>query len=513
MIPPPPPCPDGSRRLAVRCDELGERGAEGTAVVGAGGEEVGLEGERGGVSLLHPGSARVGQGEGATPAVLRVCPTGEEAGVLQGRHEAGEVTRVDTDRVGERRLSDAGIGLDEAGDDVVRKSQRLAAEGPGRGAVGEACGIHEQVAEAVGEAGRRVHLATVDHEAPRTLTELLGTPHYRGMTAHNRFEGYEQPLPAAVLAAGFRHRFVEVPGARLHVVVAENGRPPLLLLPAQMGTWQTYTPVLPALAEHFSVAAVDLRGHGASTWTPGDYSWDSVGGDLVHLLPRFTDRPAVVAGNSSGGVVTLWLASRHPELVSALVVEDAPVFSAEMPRFRDRDRFVYAGLTHLVEAIGDVGNRRLADYFRGQVMPVSETRTKQMPGWLCDRMQRSLDAHARRHPGVPARVGRPWPRRLGDLFTSLDMFDPDFARAFVDGRFYGDVDHAELVAAVTCPTTLLHGDWHRYEAWGLVGALDDDDARRFCDLAPQTRYVRMKGNHVLHHDDPAGYVAEVCRFA
>ncbi len=30
----------------------------------------------------------------------------------------------------------------------------------------------------------------------------------------------------------------------------------------------------------------------------------------------------------------------------------------------------------LVNAIGDIGDRDLADYFRGQVMPVSETRSR-----------------------------------------------------------------------------------------------------------------------------------------
>ncbi len=50
-------------------------------------------------------------------------------------------------------------------------------------------------------------------------------------------------------------------------------------------------------------------------------------------------------------------------------------------------------------AIGDIGDRDLADYFRGQVMPVSETRTKEMPEWFVSFISRKLKQTAARRPG------------------------------------------------------------------------------------------------------------------
>lgn len=51
--------------------------------------------------------------------------------------------------------------------------------------------------------------------------------------------------------------------------------PALLLIPAQTDSWWSYEEGLPLLAGHFQVFAVDLRGQGRSTWTPGRYTLDN----------------------------------------------------------------------------------------------------------------------------------------------------------------------------------------------------------------------------------------------
>ena len=57
----------------------------------------------------------------------------------------------------------------------------------------------------------------------------------------------------------------------------------------------------------------------------------------------------------------------------------------------------------------------------------------------------------RRHPGEPSGFQAWWaPAVLGEFFRSLSMFDPDFARAFVDGRMYGDFSHAAALRATRC---------------------------------------------------------------
>jgi alpha-beta hydrolase superfamily lysophospholipase len=54
-----------------------------------------------------------------------------------------------------------------------------------------------------------------------------------------------------------------------HVVAGDPARPALLLIPAQTESWWGYEAAIGLLSNHFQVYAVDLRGQGRSTWTPG----------------------------------------------------------------------------------------------------------------------------------------------------------------------------------------------------------------------------------------------------
>lgn len=107
------------------------------------------------------------------------------------------------------------------------------------------------------------------------------------------------------------HAFPEhrVDLGEIHMNYATTGspeRPALLLVPPQTQSWWTYERAMPLLAEQFQVFAVDLRGQGRSTRTPGRYTLDNMGNDLVRFIDLVIDRPAVISGNSSGGVLAAW---------------------------------------------------------------------------------------------------------------------------------------------------------------------------------------------------------------
>jgi pimeloyl-ACP methyl ester carboxylesterase len=55
------------------------------------------------------------------------------------------------------------------------------------------------------------------------------------------------------------------------------------------------------LAEDFEVFAVDLRGQGRSTRSPGRYTLDNTGNDLVRFIGGRIERPTIVSGLSSDG--------------------------------------------------------------------------------------------------------------------------------------------------------------------------------------------------------------------
>ena len=72
----------------------------------------------------------------------------------------------------------------------------------------------------------------------------------------------------------------------------------LLLVPGQTESWWGYEAALPRLAEHFEVFAVDLRGQGRSTRTPGRYTLDNFANDLVRFK-RLKSESTAARHNSS----------------------------------------------------------------------------------------------------------------------------------------------------------------------------------------------------------------------
>src|ERR1700761_394420 len=129
----------------------------------------------------------------------------------------------------------------------------------------------------------------------------------------------------------FEEHLADLGEARMNYAVAgDPSLPALLLIPGQSESWWGYEAALPLLAEHFQAYAVDLRGQGRSSWTPGRYTLDNFGNDLVRLIDLVIKRPVIVSGLSSGGVLSAWLAAfAQPGQVRAAVWEAPPLFSSE----------------------------------------------------------------------------------------------------------------------------------------------------------------------------------------
>jgi pimeloyl-ACP methyl ester carboxylesterase len=83
-------------------------------------------------------------------------------------------------------------------------------------------------------------------------------------------------------------------------------------------TWDTV-----ALALGVPVLAVDLPGHGHSSWRDdATYDVESMADDLAVAIRAFAPSARVVVGMSLGGLTSLALAERHPDLVRSLVLVD-----------------------------------------------------------------------------------------------------------------------------------------------------------------------------------------------
>lgn len=311
---------------------------------------------------------------------------------------------------------------------------------------------------------------------------------------------------------GFVDGKLETRDIVIHYVKGPDTGPPLVLIPGQSMTWRSYERALPLLAPHFEVFAVDVRGHGDSTWTPGEYNFDTMGEDFVALLSNVVKRPAIVSGNSSGGLIALWLAANHPELTAAIVMEDAPVFSAEWPRLRD-DCYVYEVFEQVSRTLTGPGQRDLAAFFAGLKVPVERgQRLWALPGWVMAPVGWIAGVHEALKPGEPVDIAF-FPRTMRLIVRSLTAYDPQFSIAFLDGSACHGLDHAEALGRVRCPTMFMHADWFRVGGDGiLVGAVDDSDVAQMRAILPSLRYRRIRSGHMVHFYRPDVYVHELADF-
>lgn len=106
-----------------------------------------------------------------------------------------------------------------------------------------------------------------------------------------------------------------------HVAYDLCGDGPLVLCIPGMGDIRsTYRHLTPYLVEAgYSVATVDLRGHGDSDATFSAYDDEAAADDILALLDHL-HRPAVIVGNSMGAAAAVIAAARAPKSVSGLVL-------------------------------------------------------------------------------------------------------------------------------------------------------------------------------------------------
>ena len=125
-------------------------------------------------------------------------------------------------------------------------------------------------------------------------------------------------------------RFVEVDGRQVYVEQQGAGQVVVLLHGFGESSY-SWRQVMPELARSFRVVAPDLNGFG---WTerprdPQSYTREGQERLVLGVLGALGVARAQFVGHSYGGSLTLFLASRHPELVRSMVLIDsaAPTYS------------------------------------------------------------------------------------------------------------------------------------------------------------------------------------------
>ncbi|MCV2393738.1 alpha/beta hydrolase [Actinotalea sp. M2MS4P-6] len=324
----------------------------------------------------------------------------------------------------------------------------------------------------------------------------------------HKVDTYVDPWAQKVTDAGYVAKRAQVNQVDFSYVEGPDNGTPLVLLHAQLMDWFDYSRVMPALAESYHVYVVDYQGHGETTY-PDDYPMtaNQIGADLGDFIAQVVGEPAYVSGNSSGGLLTVWLAANRPELVEAIVLEDPPLFAAEYPRIKQTIADKAFASSYAAATEGDDGDFLLywLDYntrfFDTYVFPGSSGVITYFVG-----------SYREANPGEPVELGIIPNETVKLLMRGLEEYDPRFGAAFYDGTWNEGFDHAEALSEITCPTLLLHADFSWTEDGILDGAMSQEDADRAMSLLSDGTYLRVDSSHVIHLEEPEEFVRVVDDF-
>jgi pimeloyl-ACP methyl ester carboxylesterase len=123
---------------------------------------------------------------------------------------------------------------------------------------------------------------------------------------------------------GFEHHSADVNDVRLHYVRAGQGEP-VVLLHGWPETWYQWRKIIPALAEHYTVIAPDMRGLGDSSKPRDGYDKRTVASDIYALVQQLGFENIFLVGHDWGGPVAYAYAAGYREAVRRLVILDAPI--------------------------------------------------------------------------------------------------------------------------------------------------------------------------------------------
>lgn len=215
-----------------------------------------------------------------------------------------------------------------------------------------------------------------------------------------------------------------------------------------------------SLGEGFRTLAPDLLGHGgqdrSDQYRLADYRHALL--DLIRQRPE--GHHLYIYGHSLGGLVAIALAERLGSQVAGLVLEDAPLFEVDWPRFRDGP--FYDGFRVLRDrlAAGPVDAAELA---------------RDVATWPSGHGDTTYGDQF----GPDGVV-----RRVADLMA----LDPRALEAPMTGGLMGAVDIRRALGRVACPVHLLAGNRDHGSA---ISASDLDEFLEVCPGGQVQRFPHL----------------------
>jgi pimeloyl-ACP methyl ester carboxylesterase len=146
----------------------------------------------------------------------------------------------------------------------------------------------------------------------------------------------------AMRIQGFRREYVEALGSWQHYYTAKGkgSLPPVVVIHGLSAEATDLSPMFGRLKRHFSrVIVPDLPGHGRSEPPVEGMKSGPTFDTFAHGLDQMIREPAIILGNSLGGLAAIRYANRKPEKVRGIVLYSpggAQVTLRELIRFKQK---------------------------------------------------------------------------------------------------------------------------------------------------------------------------------
>src|SRR6266851_7261428 len=249
-------------------------------------------------------------------------------------------------------------------------------------------------------------------------------------------------------------------GGHLHYQIEGPGNAPALVLSNSLGTnFAMWDAQMPELRKHFRVLRYDTRGHGQSEVTPGPYSFEQLGRDVLALADETDIGSFSFCGLSMGGVTGMWLGIHAAKRLHKLVLcsTGAKIGNAEIWDAR-------------IETVRKGGTKSIA--------------AGTMERWFTARFRESS-------PEIVERV-----KHMVES-TSTEGYIACCAAL-------REVDLRESIAAITSPTLVISGTHDP--------ATPPADGQFIAHRIPGARYFELDAAHLSNIEQQNGFTAELSAF-
>ncbi len=121
----------------------------------------------------------------------------------------------------------------------------------------------------------------------------------------------------------FKSDYSDINGLKMYYEIYGEGKPLVLIHGGGSTIQTTFGRIIPMLAKHRQLIAVELQAHGRTNDRAKELSFEQDADDVAELLKSLNISRTDVFGFSNGGTTALQIAIRHPKLVDKIIAASA----------------------------------------------------------------------------------------------------------------------------------------------------------------------------------------------